>query len=236
MSQRFPTTNWSLVAEAQCNDTREGREALTTLCQAYWYPLYAYVRRQGYNTEEARDLTQAYFARLLEKGYLSQFRPEAGRFRSFLLMSLQRFLANESDRALALKRGGRQAIVSLDTETAEQRYGVEPAHDLTPEKIFERHWAKTVVKRVFERLGEEFSDRGRSRHFEQLRGYLTGDEPNESYQLAADNLGTTEGAVKAGVHRMRHRFGQLLRDEVAATVARPDQVEGEIRHLLAALT
>jgi RNA polymerase sigma-70 factor (ECF subfamily) len=190
----------------------------------------------GYEPEEAADLTQAYFLRLLEKDYLSEVREEDGRFRSFLLASLKHFLANEWDKSQAQKRGGGNTLISLDTERAERRYLMEPADELTPEKLYERQWAKRVLKRVYDRLVLEFMKAGKSEHLEQFKPYLMGEEPQLPYKLAAEELGTSEGAIKTGVHRLRRRFGQVLRDEVADTVTSEDEVEEEIRYLFTAVS
>ena len=236
MSPRFRTTSWSLVRQAAHKSTPEGRQALAELCEAYWYPLYAFVRRQGHDVEEAADLTQAYFLRLLEKDYLSQVKPEVGRFRSFLLASLKHFLSHELERAKALKRGGGLAIVSLDTEEAERRYQPQADHKLTPERLFEKQWAMTILERVIDQLREEFSKAGKSQQFEQFTPYLSGEEPKIPYKLAAEKLDMSEGAVKVGVHRLRGRFRRMLQDEVAVTVSTQDQVESEIRHLLSSVS
>ncbi len=235
MSQGFRTTNWSLVLEAARKDTPQGREALARLCETYWYPLYAFIRRQGYDVDEARDLTQGFFVRLLEKNYLKDVKPEAGRFRSFLLTSLKHFLANEWDKDHALKRGGDTVPISLDTGMAESRYRREPSDELTPEKLFERRWAMMVLELVLARLNDELSKAGKAEQFDQLGTYLTGDSPRVPYKQAAESLGTSEGAVKVEVHRMRRRFGELLHEEIAQTVTSPDHVKGEIRHLLSGI-
>jgi RNA polymerase sigma-70 factor (ECF subfamily) len=198
--------------------------------------LYAYVRCQGYDIDDARDLTQAYFTRLLEKDYLNQVEPKAGRFRSFLLTTLKHFLVNEWNKARASKRGGHRTFISLDTEAAEERYLIEPVDDLTPEKLFERRWTLTVIERVLDRLNTEFSRAGKSQHFELLSPYLTGGEPQASYKQTADKLGVDEKAIKVWVHRLRRRFGKLLREEIAQTVANEDQIEIEIKHLLSGVT
>ena len=235
MGQRFRTTNWSLVLAAGRDSTPNGREALANLCESYWHPLYAYIRRQGRDVDEARDLTQAYFVQLLEKDYLNQVEPKAGRFRSFLLTTLKHFLANEWNKAHASKRGGNQTPISLDNGTAEQRYRIEPADELTPEKLFERRWTLTVLERVLDRLSAEFSRAGKSEQFEQLSPYLTGDGPQIPYKEVADRLGVDKGSVKVGVHRLRRRFGKLLQEEVAHTVSSDDQIDREIRHLLSGM-
>jgi RNA polymerase sigma-70 factor (ECF subfamily) len=220
---------------AASTDTPGGRDALAELCQAYWYPLYAYVRRQGYGAEEARDLTQAYFLRLLEKGYLKEVAPEKGRFRSFLLASLRHFLANERDRATALKRGGVRLPVSLESDEPERRYRVEPLDESTPETVFERRWALTVLERALGHLRGEMSAAGRADQFDRLKDFLTWSEPAAPYGQVAAQLGMSEGALKVAVHRLRRRCGALLREEIAQTVAAPEQVEEEVRHLIAAL-
>jgi RNA polymerase sigma-70 factor (ECF subfamily) len=197
--------------------------------------LYAFIRRQGYDVDEARDLTQGFFVRLLEKNYLKDVKPEAGRFRSFLLTSLKHFLANEWDKDHAQKRGGDTVPISLDTGKAESRYRMEPSDELTPEKLFEKRWAMTVLELVLARLNAELSKAGKAEQFDQLATYLTGDSPRVPYKQAAESLGTSEGAVKVEVHRMRRRFGELLHEEIAHTVTSPDHVKGEIRHLLSGI-
>ena len=235
MGRRFDTTRWSVVLAVQEGSTCGAQEALASLCEAYWEPLYAYCRRQGYGVEEARDLTQGYFTQLLEKDYLAEVHPSKGRLRSFLLASLKHFLANERDRAWALKRGGGSPEISLDTDTAESRYRVEAVDDLTPDKVFEKRWALTVIARVLARLREESTKTGKQKQFEQLKVFLTGEGPRLPYKEVGDELGMNEGAVKTAVHRLRRHFGQLLRDEIAETVANDSEVDAEIRHLLSAL-
>ena len=235
MSRRFRTTNWSLVLKAGRDSTPQAREALANLCESYWHPLYAYIRCQGYDVEDTCDLTQAYFARLLEKDYLNQVEPKAGRFRTFLLTTLKHFLANEWNKAHASKRGGYQTFISLDSAIAEERYQIERADELTPEKLFERRWMLTVLERALERVSAEFSRIGKSQQFEQFSPFLTGFGPQASYQQVAEKLGMNEGAVKVGIHRLRRRFGKALREEVSHTVANDHQIEGEIRHLLSGI-
>ncbi len=232
---RFQTTHWSLVLAAAHDNTREGREALTSLCEAYWYPLYAFIRRQGYDEDAARDLIQAYFLRLFEKNYLRDVKPQSGRFRSFLLVSLKHFLSDERDKARAGKRNPGRAPISLDVATAEKRYATALVDEMTPERAFEKRWAMTVLERVLSRLREQSSQAGKSQQFERLKGYLIGEEPASPYREAAAELGTSEGAVKVSVHRLRRRFGEILREEIAETVAGPDQIEDELRHLLTEL-
>ena len=226
---RFPTTQWNLVLIAGQGSSQESQEALATLCRTYWYPLYGFVRRQGYSPDEARDLTQGFFTRLLEKRYLRDYQRERGRFRSFLLASLKHFLANERDWARAQKRGGGVSSLSLETliETGEHRYSLEPRSNLTPEKIFERQWALTVLDQVLLQLRENRDD------FERLKGFLIGDEARIPYRQLADDLGTTEGALKVSVHRLRRRFREVLREKISHTVSDAAEVQEEIRYLMA---
>ena len=235
MNGNFATTNWSVVLAAGRGDSTKSRQALAALCEAYWYPIYAFVRRQGYDADKARDLTQGYFLQLLEKEFLSDLHPEFGRFRAFLVVSVRHFLSNELDRERALKRGGGQVPIALDVDTAEGRYRIEPVDSLTPEKLFERRWAMTVLERALERLRAESERAGETARLDRLKAYLTGDEPASSYRAAAAELGMTEPAIKTAVHRLRKRFGEHLRAEIAETVAGPDQVDGEVRHLLSVL-
>jgi len=232
---RFPLTRWSIVLIAAHGDDAESRAALATLCETYWYPLYAFVRRQGYTPDQAQDLTQGFFARLLEKNYLQDFRREKGRFRTFLLACLRHFLSNERDWAQAGKRGGGVLPESLDSviESGEHRYGLEPRDTLTPEQLFERHWALALLVRSMGRLRGEQAE---SRTFPALEQFLTGDDATAPYRQIAGELATTETAVKAAVHRLRRRFREIVRDEIAQTVARPEEVGEEVRHLISILS
>jgi RNA polymerase sigma-70 factor (ECF subfamily) len=205
------------------------------LCRLYWYPLYAYVRRRGHGAQDAEDLTQEFFARVLAKDYLASVDRSKGKFRSFLLASLKHFLANEWDRSHAQKRGGGQVILPLDGASAETRYGLEPAHDVTPEKLFERQWAITVLEQVMVRLKREFVAGEKADIFDVLKPFLAGDETSATYAQVAAKLGMTEGAVKVAVHRMRRRYRGLLREEIAQTVATPEEIADEIRCLLRCL-
>jgi len=232
MSTEFATTSWSHVLAARDGTDTQARVALEGLCEIYWYPLYAYVRRQGHDPEEARDLTQGFFAQLFENETLQRTNPSAGRFRSFLLACLKHFLSHERDRAKALKRGGGTSPISLDADAAEKRYDREPAEGLTPEEVFERRWALAVVERALERLREETDEKANPTRFARLATYLTGEEPRVPYRQAASALGMSEGAVKVAVHRLRQRFGELLRAEVAETLADPEETDEEVRHLL----
>jgi RNA polymerase sigma factor (sigma-70 family) len=228
----FPTTLWTVVLHAGTDDPDQARSALAQLCQAYWYPLYSFVRHRGHSAHDAQDLTQSFFAHLLEKQALEQVNRDLGRFRTFLLASLKNFLANEWDKAHAHKRGGACTIVSLDAERAESRYGLEPSHGLTPERQFERQWAMTLLERVLAALRAEYHDAGNGALFDELQAALTG-QP-EPHSVMANRLGRSEGAVKVAVHRLRRRYRELLREQIAATVGATD-VEDELRHLLAVL-
>jgi RNA polymerase sigma factor (sigma-70 family) len=237
-NDRFPSTRLSLVRIACRDSSHESRQALATLCRLYWYPLYAFVRREGHNPDEAQDLTQAFFARLLEKKYLKDYEASRGRFRSFLLASLKHFLSNERDRASAQKRGGGATALSLDAviQSGERRYSLEPRSELTPDKIFERQWALTVLDRVISRLQAEFAESGKGAQFERMKPLLAGDESRIPYAELASELNTTEGALKTAIHRLRRRYREILRDEIAQTVGHADEVQEEIRYLVSVLT
>jgi RNA polymerase sigma-70 factor (ECF subfamily) len=232
---RFAATRWTVVLKAARNSTDGGHEALTRLCETYWYPLYAYVRRQGRSPHDAQDLTQEFFARLLEKKRLAAVRPEKGRFRSFLLASLKNFLADERDRARAQKRGGGKSFLRLDERDAESRYRLEPADNATADKLFERRWAQALIENVMGRLREEHRAADKGRVFDRLKDFMAGETGRSTYADAAAELGTTEANVKVLVHRMRKRYRELLRAEIARTVASPSEVEDEVRFLFAAL-
>jgi len=232
---RFTTTRWSLVLAAAGTEDARGREALAKLCQTYWYPLYAFVRRQGHGPHDAQDLTQEFFMRLLEKDYLGDVDRSKGKFRSFLLAALKHFLSKERARAKTLKRGGGHTLVPLDTLSAEDRYRREPEDNATPERLFERRWALTLLDQVLTRLSEEYETTGKRAMFEQLQGCLTGDSDMPPYAELAARLGMTEGAVKVAVHRLRQRYRGVLREEIAQTVADPAEIDDEIRQLFSAL-
>jgi RNA polymerase sigma-70 factor (ECF subfamily) len=229
----FATTRWSLVVAAQHKADPQAHDALADLCRLYWYPLYAFIRRRGHDASDAEDLTQAFFARLLEKDALAAVTPTRGRFRSFLLSSCQHFLANERQRANALKRGGGR-VVLLDLTDAEVRYRREPAHQETPERLFERRWALALLARVLERLREEYEAGGKARLFDAIRGQLTGDG-TVPYSALGEDLGMSEGAVKTAVHRLRKRYGELLREEIGETVVAEAEIDEEIQALFQAL-
>jgi len=229
------TTHWSVVLAATRSDTTQAQTALARLCQCYWYPLYAYVRRRGYNPHDAQDLTQEFFARLLARKWLAQADRERGRFRTFLLSALGHFLANEWDKARAQKRGGAVEIVPLQLDSAETRYGHEPADPVTPEQGYERQWALALLEEVLNRLNQEHEGEGQADLFAALKPCLVGDRQTQPYATLAAKLGMTEGAIKVAVHRLRQRYRQLLREEIAHTVASTGEIEDEMRHLFTVL-
>ena len=232
----FAATRWTMVlaASQQGQDDAAGALALGELCQCYWQPLYTYVRWQGFDVQEAQDMTQEFFARLLAKNTLAGVDRSKGKFRSFLLASLKHFLSNERDRAGTIKRGGRQTFVPLDAMSTETRYRVEPADNLSPDKAFERQWALTMLDQVLARLRVEFADVGKAALFEALKPFLTGDGQADSQAEVGERCGMSEGALKVTVHRLRRRYRELLREEIAQTVASPEEIDGEMRHLFAA--
>lgn len=231
---RFETTRWSLVLAAGGDDSA-AEAALATLCESYWYPLYAYVRRRGASPDDARDLTQGFLASLLDRRDFSRLRREKGRFRAFLLAALQHFLLNEASRQRTQKRGGRVLVLPLQTGDAEGRYIVEPADQETPETLYERRWALTVIDRVLAGLREEWSVSGRGAEFEALKACLLGQTPHGGYAAVAGTLDISEGAVKTAVHRLRKKFQARLRAEIRETVSDEADVDDEIRYLLRAL-
>jgi RNA polymerase sigma-70 factor (ECF subfamily) len=233
---RFATTRWSLVlAAGHTPDARSG-EALASLCELYWYPVYAFIRRQGSRPEDCADLTQAFFARVLEKNYFHDADPSRGRFRGFLCASVRHFLSNERDRARTLKRGGYQPTVSLDVEAAEGRYRFEPRDDLTPEKLLDRSWALTLLERVLVHVRDAHVEAGKGQLFEQLKGFLIADGAEPPYRDVARVLGLTDGAVKVAVHRLRRRFRAELIRQIAETVSDPADINAEIAYLLKAVS
>jgi RNA polymerase sigma-70 factor (ECF subfamily) len=231
----FLTTRWSMVVRAGDAGSPEAARALESLCQAYWYPLFAYVRRTGRAVADAEDLTQAFFEKLLEKGWLADADRERGRFRSFLLGSLKHFLANEWDKSHAVKRGGRHRIIPLDAETAERRLTMEPADTSPPDKAFDRRWALALLEVVLVRLRDEFAGAGKLDLFERLKGTLESGR-DVSYPQLAGELGMSEGALRVAAHRMRRRYRELLRNEIAQTVAAGEDVDDELRYLIGALS
>ncbi len=224
------------MLRAGTTDSASAAPALEQLCRTYWYPLYAFVRRKGHSPHDAQDLTQAFFARLLEKNYVAQADRERGRFRTFLLAALTHFLADEWDKARRLKRGGGREVISFDAASAEERYRLEPIDQLDAAKLYERRWVTTVFDQVLARLEKEFRDSGKGGLFDQLKGSLLAEEPALSYAAVGAQLSLTESAVKQAVHRMRRRYGELFREEIAQTVAGPGEVEEELKHLFAVLS
>jgi RNA polymerase sigma factor (sigma-70 family) len=234
--QWFVTTHWSVVLAAGRDDSTRARPALEKLCRNYWYPLYAFVRRLGHSAHDAEDLVQSFFAVCLEKNYLAAVEQGRGRFRSFLLVALKRFLANEWDKQRAQKRGGAQTVVALDSLTAEQRYALEPADALSADKLFDRRWALALLDQVVNRLREEQAAGGKGTQFEALKECITNAGRGAPYTEVARQLGTSEGAIKVAVHRLRQRYRELLEEEIANTVSSPEQIEDERRQLLSALS
>jgi RNA polymerase sigma factor (sigma-70 family) len=230
------TTSWTLVVAAGEAGSPEADDALARLCGIYWYPVYAFIRRQGNDSEAARDLTQEFFARLIEKQYLRDVRRERGRFRSFLMVAVRHFLSNERNRARASKRGGGRPLLPLDVETAEGRYTREAVDAITPERLFDRQWAIALLAQVLDRLRAEMEAAGRQEQFARLKPLLTGESDERGYRAIGAELGMTEGAVKVAVHRLRRRYRELAREEIAAIVADPGAVDAELRHLAAALS
>jgi RNA polymerase sigma factor (sigma-70 family) len=234
--RHFCTTRWTVVLQAGDRDSAERDAALAELLEAYWYPLYGFIRRQGYNEHEAEDLLQGFIARLLEKDSLSHVGEGRGRFRNFLLVCLRNYLAGAVEQASAQKRGGGRRPVSIDFQGAGARYAHEPAHELTAQRQFERDWALELIGQAFSRLKAEWNSTGKEKQFTALSKYLVGAEPAPSYAAVAAKLGMTEGAVKTAVHRLRGQFREALCEQVAATLDHDDLLEDEIRRLFAALS
>jgi DNA-directed RNA polymerase specialized sigma24 family protein len=230
----FATTRWTVVLAAGSRSTPNADVALEELCRTYWYPLYAYVRRRGHSREDAEDLTQSFFARFLQKNYLEKLRSEHGKFRAFLIASLKHFLANEWDRSRRQKRGGGVPTLSLDWQDADARYQIDPADNLSPDKIYDRAWAVTLLERVISRLREENAADGKALLFDRLKPFLTLGRSDIPYAKAAAGLATTEGAARVAVHRLRRRYRELLREEIGQTLSDPAQVEEEMRALFSA--
>lgn len=228
----FHTTHWTVVLLARDAHDTAAQQALNSLCATYWYPLYAFVRRRGANPAKAEDLTQEFFRRILERNALSRVTPTAGKFRSFLLACLKNFLSHEAERGRAQRRGGGVAPLPYEMGDAEKRYALEPADPLTPELVFERRWAFAVIERTIEELGREYAREGKGELFEQLQGCLPGGRGVSSRAELAAAYGVTVGAMDVAVHRLKKRYGALLRQQVAQTVASPDEVEEELRHLI----
>jgi RNA polymerase sigma-70 factor (ECF subfamily) len=232
--KQFNTTHWSVVLAAR-GESAEAQVALEKLCRVYWYPLYAFVRRQGHSPEDAEDLIQGFFARVLHRKDLETVQRERGRFRSYLLVSLKHFTINEQLRARAEKRGGGHSLISLDEVEAEKKFAQEPVDKSTPEKIFERRWAMALLDKVLERLRQEHEATGRLRLFESLRWFLSEEPAEQSQAQIGAQLGLSTGAVKQAVRRLRQRYRELLHEEVADTVATAADIDDEVRHLVAVL-
>lgn len=228
----FRTTHWSVVLAAGEQESGDSQAALEGLCRAYWYPLYAHVRRRGHQAHEAQDLTQAFFERLLERSFLRTVDRNKGRFRTFLLTALDHFLAKEWRRGQARKRGGGQRLISLDDHSVEERYALEPAHEETPERLFQRRWALTLLERAMDRLGAESDAPAKAALFEIARPLIGGDRAELPHASLAARLGIAESAFNLGLHRLRRRYGELIREEIAQTVASPTEVDDELRHLV----
>lgn len=230
----FATTRWTVVVAAGQRHTAQSDVALEELCRTYWFPLYAYVRRRGYLKEDAEDLTQAFFASFLGKNYLNGVSVERGRFRAFLLAALKHFLANEWDKSRRQKRGGDATHLSLDWQSADTQFQVAAAPDLSPDKVFDREWAVALLGKVIERLGAECASEGRTRQFDELKIFLTAGKGALPHAAAAQALRIDEGAVRVAVHRLRKRYRELLRDEIAQTLTESSQVDEELRALFGA--
>jgi RNA polymerase sigma-70 factor (ECF subfamily) len=227
----FRTTHWSVVLNAGDLNSPEATASLATLCQTYWYPLYCCVRRHGYSPDDAKDLTQAFFEKLLTKNQIALADPERGRFRTFLLRALENFLRNEYRDRETLKRGGDREIVSLEAEMAEERYAEEPPDQLSPAAFYERQWASTLLERVLNLLRSEFTASGRSELFVELEPHLWGDDTSTPHARIGELLGMTAVAVRVTLHRLRQRYHELLRAEIANTLGNPNETEDELRHL-----
>jgi RNA polymerase sigma factor (sigma-70 family) len=235
-TSRFQTTSWSLVLQAAGQPSTQAHAALTELCQTYWHPVYSFIRRSGYRPDQAQDLAQGFFMVLMEKNYVGDADRQRGRFRSFLLTSVKHFLANQRDRAHALKRGGGRTTVSIDLMEAEGWYAPAAVELTTPESIFERRWALCLLEQVMTRLRDEFAGMGKAMHFEKMSAFLSGDPEGARYEELAAELGTSAGALRVAVHRMRRKYRNILRDEIAETVSGPDEIDAEIRFLLSTLS
>lgn len=235
MANGFETTDWTLVRAARDGDDQRARAALARLCGAYWLPLYAYVRHLGHSHEDAADLVQSFFTALLEKNYLRQVDPEVGRFRTFLLSSLKHFLSNERAKNQTLKRGGDLMLVPLDSREVEQHWTGVPSTGATPEDVFHRRWAGTVIDRALSRLRSERAAVGKAKEFDLLSPHLTGEEPQAPYKELAETLGTSESTLRVAAHRLRNQFGEILRHEIRQTVMNSQDVDREVRELLTTL-
>lgn len=235
-NRAFTTTQWSVVISAAQNSSPDSKRALESLCESYWYPLYAYVSRRVPDTHEAHDLTQAFFADLLENNIVDAATPERGRFRAFLLTAFKNFLSKHWEKARAQKRGGGRSPLAFDFESADSRLRIDPEGGLTAEQLYERKWTVIILELVLKRLQEEFRESGKADQFEELKGFLIGDHQGCTYADVAGRQKTTAAAAKMAVSRMRTRYRQLLREEIAQTISEPDQIDDEIRNLFGSLS
>jgi RNA polymerase sigma factor (sigma-70 family) len=231
----FTTTHWSVVLAAGQTVSPKGEAAMEQLCRTYWYPLYAYVRRQGNPPEDAQDLTQGFFERVMERNCFGQVDRAKGRFRAFLLATLKHFLSDQRDHERAAKRGGGNLPLSLDAEKGEERYQLEPLDPMSPDKLYERRWAYAVLEQARARLRDEFAAAGKSDLYEQLKGFETGENKGLTYAEVGNRLDLSESAIKSAVLRLRQRYGELVRKEIAQTVATVSEIDEEIRYLLAVI-
>jgi DNA-directed RNA polymerase specialized sigma24 family protein len=231
----FHTTRWSVVLAAGQRAEPTADVALAALCQSYWFPLYAYIRRRTSTIDEAQDLTQEFFTQLLERNTLAVAAPERGRFRAFLLTALKHFLSNQADHARAQKRGGGQHVLSLDFDSGESRYRLQPSHSLTPEVLYERQWTLTLLDRVMAALEQEYTAAGRQPQFEVLKGFIVRGSAATSFSQAAEALGINEPAARTAAHRLRRQYRELLRNEIAETVADESEIDAEIQRLFDSL-
>ena len=232
----FATTSWTLIRAAASDSGKKSHPALATVCRIYWRPVYAFIRRNGHEPDQAQDLTQEFFARLIEKNYLEEADQARGKFRSFLLSSVKHFLANENDRVRAVKRGGRHRIVSVDTAEAEGWYVPATADEVTPERLFERRWALTLLERVMSKLRQQYAESGKAAHFESIVVYLMRDSSTIRYELLASRTGLTEGALRMAVYRLKQKYRSTLRAEIAQTVATEADIDSEIQFLMTVLS
>ena len=235
MQDDFRSTQWSAVIAAGRGSSPEAQRALSSLCEIYWYPLYAYARRRVADVHEAQDLTQAFFAELLEKNYVGDANPERGRFRAFLLTAFKNFLSKQWEKGRALKRGGGRAPISLDFESADSRLRIEPAAGLTPEQLYDQEWAIALLSQILDRLQTESEQAGKAEQFSELKGFIIGDHSGTTYAQVAEKLDMTEAAAKQAASRMRKRYRELLREEIGQTVSGPHEIDDEIRNLFVTL-
>jgi len=235
LPSRFQTTSWSLVLAAGAAPTPDSERALASLCHIYWQPVYAFIRKRGYDSEHARDLAQGFFTFVLEKHGFSRADPERGRFRTFLLTSVKNYLANERDRASARKRGGGQIAIPIDPVEAESWYAPEAVDEITPEHLYQRRWALALLERVFARLRDHAQVAGKTDRFDRLAAFLVEDDSNSPYDQLAEEMGTSVGALRVAVHRLRRSYRDLLRAEIAETVSSSEEIDDEVRFLFESL-